>query len=108
MIPSPPRAHASPRRASTSQALKKRRKVAFPGSHERECDLHRLGLARWWALARKHGKLHAEGAARPSGQGHKRAPKGLFGNRGLTSRNRSSQKCLFRLYVAYFDRNCFE
>ena len=73
MIPSPPRAHASPRRASTSQALKKRRKVAFPGSHERECDLHRLGLARWWALARKHGKLHAEGAARPSDQGRKRA-----------------------------------
>ena len=58
--------------ARASRAARKRTSTSFLGSHEREGKLHGDSPARWWALARKHEELHAEDAARPSSQGHKR------------------------------------
>jgi hypothetical protein len=42
--------------------MRKRTKITFCRSQERERDLHELGLARWWAKDHKQMKLQLEGA----------------------------------------------
>jgi hypothetical protein len=44
--------------------MRKRTKITFCRSQERERDLHELGLARWWAKDHKQMKLQLEGARR--------------------------------------------
>jgi hypothetical protein len=41
--------------------------MLFPVSHERVCDLHEMGLVRWWAKDHTQVKLQLEDAAGPSG-----------------------------------------
>jgi hypothetical protein len=72
VIPSPPRAHASQRRATAGQALQKSRKLAFPGSQAPALILALEGQARSRSYVTNTGACipQAQGWSEPPSQTH--------------------------------------